>query len=225
MGVCQYTDENDLHRIRTLVDYEQRKYEEPLAVEILSLENFYEAEDYHQDYLKKNPQGYCHVDFLSLSDLKAENQKFIDKAKYQVPKRQVLTEKLSSLEYEVTQRKATEKPFTGRYNDNFARGLYVDVITGAPLFSSRDKYQSECGWPAFTAPINKCAVSLHHDDSLGLERIEVKSKTSSSHLGHFFTDGPKDKGGIRYCINSAALRFIPYERLDEEGYAEFKDLI
>lgn len=220
-----YTDESDLATIGKVVDYEQRKYEEKFALEIKTLENFFEAEDYHQDYLKKNPDGYCHVDFFSLADLKADNSRFIDKDKYTVDKREAIKEKLSEEAYEITQKSATEKPFTGEYDRHFEKGIYVDVITGAPLFKSTDKYESGCGWPAFSAPINQSVVSLHHDDSDNRQRIEVRSKTSNAHLGHFFTDGPKDKGGISFCINSAALKFIPYDRMDEEGYAEFKELV
>ncbi len=220
-----YENDEDLTKIKAAIEYEQRKYEEKFALELLPLENFYEAEDYHQDYLKKNPDGYCHVDFLSLADLKENNQKFIDKEKYAVQSREEIKAKLSDEAYAVTQKSATEKPFTGEYNNNFAKGIYVDVITGAPLFKSTDKYESGCGWPAFSAPINVSSVSFHHDHSLDKERIEVRSKTSNAHLGHFFTDGPSDKGGIRYCINSAALRFIPFEKMDEEGYGEFKDLV
>ncbi|WP_031490633.1 peptide-methionine (R)-S-oxide reductase MsrB [Succinivibrio dextrinosolvens] len=220
-----YTDKSDLETIRAVVDYEQRKYEEKFALEILPLKNFFDAEDYHQDYLKKNPEGYCHVDFLSLSDLKPDNSRFIDKKKYAVDKREAIKEKLSDEAYKVTQNSATEKPFTGEYDKHFERGIYVDVITGAPLFKSTDKYESGCGWPAFSAPINQSVVSLHHDESDNRQRIEVRSKTSNAHLGHFFTDGPKDKGGIRFCINSAALKFIPYDRMDEEGYSEFKSLV
>ncbi|WP_295352020.1 peptide-methionine (R)-S-oxide reductase MsrB [uncultured Succinivibrio sp.] len=216
-----YTDESDLATIGKVVDYEQRKYEEKFALEIKTLENFFEAED----YLKKNPDGYCHVDFFSLADLKADNSRFIDKDKYTVDKREAIKEKLSEEAYEITQKSATEKPFTGEYDRHFEKGIYVDVITGAPLFKSTDKYESGCGWPAFSAPINQSVVSLHHDDSDNRQRIEVRSKTSNAHLGHFFTDGPKDKSGIRFCINSAALKFIPYDRMDEEGYAEFKELV
>ena len=165
------------------------------------------------------------MDFFSLADLKADNSRFIDKDKYTVDKREAIKEKLSEEAYEITQKSATEKPFTGEYDRHFEKGIYVDVITGAPLFKSTDKYESGCGWPAFSAPINQSVVSLHHDDSDNRQRIEVRSKTSNAHLGHFFTDGPKDKSGIRFCINSAALKFIPYDRMDEEGYAEFKELV
>ncbi len=220
-----YTDDSDLKDINDAISYEQRKYEEKFVLEVLELKNFFEAEGYHQDYLKKNPNGYCHVDFMSLADLKEKNQKFIDTEKYQVESREVIREKLSDSAYEITQRKGTEKPFTGEYNENFKKGIYVDIITGAPLFVSSDKYESGCGWPAFSAPINSTVVSLHHDDSNGTQRIEVRSKTSNAHLGHFFTDGPKDKGGIRFCINSASLKFIAYENMDKEGYSEFKELV
>ncbi len=220
-----YEDSSDLNIINDCIAYEQQKYEDEFALENLPLKNFFVAEDYHQDYLNKNPQGYCHVDFLSLDDLKEQNHKFIDNQRYHVDNRETLRKKLSDEAYAVTQRQATEKPFLGQYDNFFAKGLYVDVITGAPLFASKDKYASHCGWPAFAKPINPQVVSFHHDLSHNLERIEVKSKTSHAHLGHFFTDGPYDKGGLRYCINSCALRFIPYDKMDEEGYGEFKDLI
>ena len=120
---------------------------------------------------------------------------------------------------------ATDPKFKGEHNDNFKKGIYVDPITGAPLFVSTDKYESGCGWPAFSKPIDDTVLSRHLDTSLNRQRIEVRSKTSNAHLGHVFTDGPTETGGLRYCINSAALKFIPFEELDEKGYGEFKKYV
>lgn len=130
--------------------------------------------------------------------------------------------KLSKIQYEVTQEAATEMPYTGKYDDFFEKGIYVDVVSGEPLFSSADKYNSGCGWPAFTKPIKK--LTYHRDSSHNMERTEVKSPEAGSHLGHVFTDGPVDAGGLRYCINSAALKFIPYDKLESEGYGEYKSI-
>ena len=133
-----------------------------------------------------------------------------------------LRTRLTPLQYAVTQEAQTERPFTGEYDDFFEKGIYVDVVSGEPLFSSKDKYDSGCGWPAFTQPIAR--LKQKRDQSHGLERIEVRSPEADSHLGHVFTDGPVDRGGLRYCINSAALKFIPYDQLDAAGYGEYKRL-
>ncbi|WP_297949584.1 peptide-methionine (R)-S-oxide reductase MsrB [uncultured Lactobacillus sp.] len=129
---------------------------------------------------------------------------------------------LTAEEYKVTQEAATEYPFSGKYDDFYEQGIYVDVLSGEPLFSSNDKYDAGCGWPSFTKPIKK--LTYHRDQSHGMERTEVKSPEADSHLGHVFTNGPIDKGGLRYCINSAALKFIPFAELDEAGYEEYKNL-
>ncbi|BDR57280.1 peptide-methionine (R)-S-oxide reductase MsrB [Xylocopilactobacillus apis] len=131
---------------------------------------------------------------------------------------------LSSEELAVTQHAATERPFSGKYDDFYKDGIYVDVVSGEPLFSSTDKYDAGCGWPSFTRPINKSVLEEHRDQSFGMERVEVRSKDADSHLGHVFTDGPAQVGGLRYCINSAALRFIPFDQLDQQGYGEYKVL-
>ena len=131
---------------------------------------------------------------------------------------------LTPLQYYVTQENGTEPPFQNEYDHHFEEGIYVDIVSGEPLFSSKDKYNSGCGWPAFTKPIEKQQVTEHFDTSHGMRRVEVRSKTANSHLGHVFPDGPKELGGLRYCINSAALRFIPVERLEEEGYGEYKKI-
>lgn len=135
-----------------------------------------------------------------------------------------LKNQLTPLQYAVTQEAATEPPFSGKYDHFDKPGIYVDVVSGEPLFSSLDKYDSGCGWPAFTKPIARRAVSEHRDQSFGMEHTEVQSKEAKSHLGHVFTDGPLDRGGLRYCINSAALRFIPVDQLKEQGYGEYLKL-
>lgn len=136
-----------------------------------------------------------------------------------------LKKRLSPMEYAVTQENATERPFTGEYDDFYEKGIYVDVISGEPLFSSAAKYDAGCGWPSFTQPIARKEIKEKADFSHGMHRVEVRSKETDAHLGHVFTDGPQDKGGLRYCINSAALRFIPYEEMDEQGYSEYKQYV
>ena len=132
-----------------------------------------------------------------------------------------LKKKLSPLAYRVTQENGTEAPFANEFDDFFEKGLYVDVVSSEALFTSLDKYQSGCGWPAFTQPIDKGVVKEKRDKSLFMERTEVRSSNADSHLGHVFTDGPLDKGGLRYCINSAALHFVPFDQLEAEGYGEY----
>lgn len=132
-----------------------------------------------------------------------------------------LKERLSKEQYAVTQEDATERAYTGKYDDFYEEGIYVDIVSGEPLFSSKDKYDADCGWPSFTKPIVKRGIKEKRDRSFGMERVEVRSKEADSHLGHVFTDGPQEQGGLRYCINSAALRFIKKEELKEEGYEAY----
>jgi peptide methionine sulfoxide reductase msrA/msrB len=148
----------------------------------------------------------------------------VDPSQYSCPKQEELREKLTDTQYRVTQNAATEAPFQNEFFDNKAEGLYVDVTTGEPLFSSRDKYNSGCGWPSFTQPVDQAVIREKDDESHGMIRTEARSRVGDSHLGHVFDDGPPDKGGLRYCINSAALRFIPLAELDREGYGEYKAL-
>lgn len=135
-----------------------------------------------------------------------------------------LKKKLSPEQYAVTQNADTEAPFSGKYDDFYQPGIYVDVVSGEPLFSSTDKYDAGCGWPSFTKPIDKNNITEHRDQSYGMERVEVKSSEADSHLGHVFTDGPQDKGGLRYCINSASLRFVPLDEMAAQGYGDYLKL-
>lgn len=135
-----------------------------------------------------------------------------------------LKSKLTEMQYYVTQENGTEPPFQNPYDKHFEEGIYVDIVSGEPLFSSTDKYDAGCGWPSFTKPIQTEEVTEHFDDSFGMRRVEVRSKTADSHLGHVFPDGPRETGGTRYCINSAALKFIPASELKKEGYAQYVKL-
>lgn len=135
-----------------------------------------------------------------------------------------LKKRIGDLSYEVTQHAATERPFTGKYDDFFEKGIYVDIVSGEVLFSSLDKFNSGCGWYAFSKPIENRMVTNHDDSSYGMRRVEVKSREAESHLGHVFSDEPQEAGGLRYCINSAALKFIPYDQMEKEGYAQWLTL-
>ena len=214
-----YTDESQLPVIKAAIEREQRKYSEKIAVEVLPIENFYSAEEYHQDYLDKNPNGYCHIN-LSLAD-----EPIVRSEKYKRKTDNELKESLTPLQYDVTVNAATERPFDNEFNSNFERGIYVDITSGEPLFFSTDKFESGCGWPSFSKPIQKDLVKYSEDLSLGRRRIEVRSNVADAHLGHVFDDGPSELGGLRYCINSAALRFIPLDKMDEEGYGYLKKYV
>ncbi|KRS13511.1 methionine sulfoxide reductase B [Roseovarius atlanticus] len=133
--------------------------------------------------------------------------------------------RLTPEQYRVTQENGTERPFTGEYNDTKEPGIYVDIVSGEPLFASSDKFESGCGWPSFTKPIEPAHVTELRDDSLGMVRTEVRSAHGDSHLGHVFPDGPQDRGGLRYCINSASLRFIPRDEMEAEGYGDYLDQV
>lgn len=212
-----YTSDADREVVEAMLAMLQRRYSEPLAIEWGKLENFYPAEEYHQDYLVKNPDGYCHVNpalFKEAKELKAGSG---EKAE--------LRNRLTPLQWEVTQHGATERPYTNEYDNEFRKGIYVDICDGTPLFLSTDKYNSGCGWPAFTRPIDEALLAELPDYSFGRTRTEVKSSSSGAHLGHVFPDGPADQGGLRYCINSAALRFIPAEEMAAAGYAQFLPLL
>lgn len=212
-----YSDPDDAPVIEAELATLARRHTQPLAIEFGPIENFYPAEDYHQDYLYKNPDGYCHVDTALFREAKTLSS-FTDKSNSEA--REELRKRLTPLQWEVTQNGATERPFINEYDHEFRQGIYVDITDGVPLFISSEKYDSGCGWPAFSRPIDDSLISRHLDTSYGRIRTEVRSAKSGAHLGHVFNDGPADKGGLRYCINSASLRFIPLEEMEREGYAD-----
>ena len=209
-----YTNENARKTVKRIADIERGRSEK-FFVEIGPLKNYYPAEEYHQNYLEKNPCGYCHI---PRAEIELFSQLRIDPGDYQKPAAEAIKDKLTAEQYRVTQESDTERPFTGEFWDKFEKGIYVDVVTGEPLFSSTDKYESGCGWPAFTKPIEGPAVVEKEDLSHGMRRTEVRSRAGDSHLGHVFTGDPESPNGVRYCINSAALRFVPYEKMEAEGY-------
>ncbi|MDE6007853.1 MAG: peptide-methionine (R)-S-oxide reductase MsrB [Muribaculaceae bacterium] len=212
-----YTDPADLPVIEAVVATVQRRHTQKLAVEVMPLQNFYPAELYHQEYLYKNPDGYCHVDPQLFKEVKSR--------KVNKSVKTDLKERLTPLQWEVTQNGATERPFINEYDHEFRKGIYVDITDGTPLFVSSRKYDSGCGWPAFSRPIDSSLITEHTDTSFGRVRTEVRSASSGSHLGHVFPDGPAEDGGMRYCINSASLRFIPLEKMEKEGYGEYINLV
>lgn len=217
-----YTD-NDQKKIAEAYKKELNDsgmFNAPIVVKILKAEEFYEAEEYHQDYYKKNPFRY------KLYYSRSGRKDFIENTwKVSDEKKNELRENLTYMQYKVTQKNYTELPFDNEYNNNFEEGIYVDIVTGKPLFSSRDKFNSGCGWPAFSKPINKGYVKEVEDFSHGMFRTEVRSNYGNSHLGHVFPDGPNELGGLRYCINSAALKFIPKDKMKELGYEDYLDKI
>lgn len=298
-----WLDEADVPAIRAAIERVQRAYAQPVATEVVPLENFTLAEDYHQDYLDKNPMGYCHVNladadrFIAAKIAAAEGvgteaagdnaaapndapalaasalaapipndaaalaapipgtaataedaatsapasgsaaptltpevaaawQRTLiarklatTAARYHRPSEADLQADLTPEQYAVTQRSHTEAPFSHPYDREFEPGIYVDIATGEPLFLSNDKYDAGCGWPAFTRPISEAVIDEHADHSIPLmPRVEVRSHAGDSHLGHVFTDGPAEEGGLRYCINGNALRFIPKADMQREGY-------
>ncbi len=220
-----YVAEADRLILQAVMDAEQKRHKAPLAVELQPLGKYWLAEEYHQDYLKKNPGGYCHIDFGSLKDLPQEPATLVDPGKYSKPGDAALKKLLTPEEYDVTQRAGTERAFTGKFWNHHEPGIYVDIVTGEPLFSSADKFDSGCGWPSFTKPVAPAVLKEHEDTSLGMMRTEVRSRVGNSHLGHVFDDGPRDRGGLRYCINSAAIRFVPYDEMEKQGYGELKPLV
>ena len=213
-----YVDKEDEAVINASLEELQKDYSLPLAVEVVELENYYAAEEYHQKYLDKNPGGYCHIGELEFYELE-QAQKH---ARYKVKPQKELEMTLTEMQYNVTQNSSTEPPFDNEYFDNFEEGIYLDITSGEPLFTSKDKFESGCGWPSFSKPIDEEVVEEKSDLSFGMARTEVRTANSNSHLGHVFKDGPKESGGLRYCINSASLEFIPKGEMEAKGY---KDLL
>ncbi len=233
-----YVDEADVPVIEESIQRLSESYDDEIVVEVLPLTVFYDAEQYHQDYLINNPSGYCHIPsdlFLvaqqavppateaELSEESAMPEIDVQEviAEYATPSDEELRSFLTDEQYDVTQNDGTEPAFDNEYWDLKEDGIYVDVTSGVPLFSSTDKYDSGTGWPSFTKPIHSEFVSEHEDNTLFMTRTEVRSAQSDSHLGHVFDDGPKDEGGLRYCMNSAALRFVPKSEMEAQGYEEF----
>ena len=209
-----YTDDASKETVERIAALERGRREK-FAVEIGPLVNFFPAEEYHQDYLDKNPNGYCHI---PRAEIELFSQMKIDPGDYKKPAAEAIRDRLTDEQYRVTQESATESPFRNEFWNQFEKGIYVDVVTGEPLFSSADKFESSCGWPAFSKPIEEPAVVELPDDSHGMHRTEVRSRAGDSHLGHVFTGDRESPNGVRYCINSASLRFVPYEKMEQEGY-------
>ncbi len=212
-----YTDPKDQQVIRASLDKLQARLHKPVAVECLPLDNFYPAEEYHQKYLDKNPNGYCHI---GKEKIQKAASAAVDPTPYKPAAKEDLKQRLTGVQYRVTQEAATEPPFENQYWNHYEPGVYVDVTTGEPLFASSDKFASGCGWPSFAKPLDPNVVREFTDSSHGMIRTEVRSRVGEAHLGHVFEDGPKELGGLRYCINSAALRFIPKDKMEAEGYGK-----
>lgn len=196
---------------------ESGKFKKPIVTEILPAKTFYPAEEGHQDYYRKNPYHYEMYK-------QGSGRKAFIKQHWQNDQHLAAKEQLSPMQYHVTQENGTEPPFQNEYWDNEEEGIYTDRVSGKVLFSSRDKFDAGCGWPSFTKPVDPEETKELLDTSHGMRRVEIRSKTSDSHLGHVFPDGPKEAGGQRYCMNSAALRFIPREKMAENGYEAYLHL-
>ena len=216
-----YVDDRDLQVIKSSIAQLQERYDKPIAIEVAPLYSFSPAEEYHQKYLDKHPNGYCHIP-KALFEKAAKS--IINPVVYRAPDGDTLRKTLTAVQYEVTQNSATEPPFQNEFWDTFRPGIYVDITTGEPLFTSSDKFESGCGWPSFSKPIDPDVIQEKRDVSHGMYRTEVRSRGGNAHLGHVFNDGPRKTGGLRYCINSASLRFIPRDEMAKEGYGHLLHL-
>ncbi len=196
------------------------KFSKPIVTRIEKFTTFYPASSDQQHYYKKNPIHYEQYRKASGRDQYIQKVWGNEVKTYKKPKQEILKKKLTPLQYQVTQNNGTERPFKNEYWNNKQEGIYVDVVTGEPLFSSNDKFDSDCGWPSFTQPINPGELVKKEDSSFGMHRVEVRSKIGNSHLGHVFNDGP-GPDHLRYCINSASLKFIPVQDMKKEGYGAY----
>ncbi len=213
--------EEDSHKniIEDAVEKEQSKYDEEIVTEVLPIKNFYLAEDMHQDYLEKNPDGYCHINLEVLNEVK------INPNLYKPASSSEVKDELSDKKYDIVMENGTETAYENEYWDTYEPGIYVDIVTGEPIFSSNTKYDAKSGWPSFTKPIDAESIDYIEDDSANMNRTEVRSRVGDIHLGHVFDDGPEEEGGERYCINSASLKFIHVDDMKKEGYENLIHLV
>lgn len=235
-AIYYYTDEQKLAAEKSKKEIDDsKKFNKPVATEILAAAKFYPAEEYHQDYKDKNPVRYNYYregsgrnEFIRLhwqdgstttSPISNIDNQYTKLSDDEIKK--ILTDE----QYKVTQKNGTERPFQNKYWNNEEVGIYVDIVSGEPLFLSTDKFDSGTGWPSFVKPVTDDVVTLHEDNSIFSTRTEVRSKIADSHLGHVFPDGPSDRGGQRYCMNSASLRFVPLSEMEKEGYGKYVSMV